>query len=109
MPEKCQTPQDCPMASRIETLERANDQHGSTHREIFARLNDVERDNAVQEAHYKAILEKLDSLTRRHDELNRKLSELEAKPGKRWESIVEKAIWAVCAAVIAFLLGRVGL
>lgn len=31
------------------------------------------------------------------------------KPGKRWESIVEKIIWAVCAAVIAFLLGRVGL
>ena len=31
------------------------------------------------------------------------------KPGRRWESLVEKAVWAVCAAVIAFLLGRVGL
>ena len=31
------------------------------------------------------------------------------KPGKRWEAIVDKVIWAVCAAVIAFLLGKAGL
>ena len=47
-------------------------------------------------------MDKLDALTA-------KVEALEAKPGKRWESVVEKAVWAVCAAVIAFLLGRVGL
>lgn len=31
------------------------------------------------------------------------------KPGKRWDAIADKIIWAVLAAVIAFLLGRVGL
>lgn len=31
------------------------------------------------------------------------------KPGKRWEAIKDKVIWAVLAAVIAFLLGRIGL
>ena len=31
------------------------------------------------------------------------------KPGKRWDSIVDKAIWAVLAAVIAFILAKVGL
>jgi seryl-tRNA synthetase len=31
------------------------------------------------------------------------------KPGKRWDAVVDKAVWAVCAAVIAFLLGRLGL
>lgn len=107
MPEKCTD--NCPLAPRVEALEKANEQHSTTHREIFARLNDVERDNAVQEAHYRAILDKLDALTARQDTFNQKLNELEAKPGKRWESLAEKAIWAVCAAVIAFLLGRVGL
>ena len=34
---------------------------------------------------------------------------LAEKPGKRWEGIVDKAVWALCAAVIAFVLGRVGL
>lgn len=35
--------------------------------------------------------------------------EFAEKPGKRWNATVGKAIWAVCATVIAFLLGRVGL
>ena len=100
MPEKCAD--NCPLAPRVEALEEENKRHSETHREIFSRLNTLEKDNAVQEAHYMAILDKLDTLTQ-------KVEALEAKPGKRWESIVEKAVWAVCAAVIAFLLGRVGL
>lgn len=41
--------------------------------------------------------------------LDVKVTALEAKPAKRWESIVEKAILAVVAAVIAYLLAKVGL
>ena len=41
--------------------------------------------------------------------LTGKVDMLEEKPGKRWESIVEKVIWAVLAAVIAFALARIGL
>ena len=100
MPDKCAD--NCPLAPRVEALERENTRHTETHKEIFSRLNGVEKDNAVQEAHYKAIIEKLDALTA-------KVEALEAKPGKRWDGLVEKAIWAVAAAVIAFLLGRVGL
>ena len=37
------------------------------------------------------------------------MDELEKKPGKRWDSISEKVIWAVVAAVVAFILGLVGL
>ena len=42
-------------------------------------------------------------------DLKKDVEELKAKPGKRWDGIVEKAIWAVVAAVIAFLLARFGL
>ena len=101
MPENC-NPSECPMEPRISALERANAQHGETHREIFRRLNDVERDNAVQDAHYKAIDAKLDELTIM-------VKELSGRAGKRWEGLVEKALWTVAAAVIAFVLGRVGL
>lgn len=41
--------------------------------------------------------------------LGHKVDVIEDKPAKRWEGLVEKALWAVVAAVIAFLLGRVGL
>lgn len=42
-------------------------------------------------------------------EIKADVKALNAKPGKRWESIVDKAVWAVLAAVIAFLLARIGL
>lgn len=108
MPEKC-NPSDCPLTPRVEALERNNEQHGKTHREFYNRLNSLERGEAAQVERYKAIMEKLDGLTQKHDALNAKLSELEAKPGKRWEALAEKALWAVCAAVIAFLLAKIGL
>lgn len=41
--------------------------------------------------------------------LGSKVDVIESKPGKKWEALAEKALWAVVAAVIAFLLGRVGL
>ena len=31
------------------------------------------------------------------------------KPAKRWDAIVDKAIWAILAALIAFVLARIGL
>lgn len=43
------------------------------------------------------------------EKLDVKVTALEGKPAKRWEAIVDKAIWAVLAAVIAFILGRLGL
>lgn len=43
------------------------------------------------------------------DKLDKKVEALEQKPAKRWDGLVEKALWAVAAAVIAFLLARIGL
>ena len=89
MPDKCtDNPRDCPLFPRVEALERANEQHGSTHRELFDRLRELERLEGIQGEQYKNILEKLDNLTRRHDELNRKLSELEAKPARGVEALL---------------------
>lgn len=103
MPETCtNNPMDCPFKARIEALEEANKQHSATHREMFGRLGALETLSAVQE-------NKLDTILKKLDELAEKVDSLEAKPAKRWEGLVEKAVWAVCAAVIAFLLGRVGL
>lgn len=42
-------------------------------------------------------------------EIKSDVKALTDKPRKRWDGLVDKAIWAVCAAVIAFLLAKVGL
>lgn len=110
MPEKCTDyPRDCPILSRVEALEEANKQHSDTHREIFRRLGDLESATAVQGKHLENIDEKLTDIKTDQKAILQKVEAMEAKPAKRWEGIVDKAIWAVCASVIAFLLAKVGL
>lgn len=41
--------------------------------------------------------------------LDEKVAVLETKPAKRWEGLVDKIVWAIAAAVIAFVLSRIGL
>ena len=55
------------------------------------------------------MAEQLKTMNTNVNNLTNKVDKLEEKPAKRWDSIVDKAIWAVLAAVIAFVLGRIGL
>ena len=55
------------------------------------------------------MAEQLKTMNANVTHLTNKVGELEGKPGKRWNSIVDKVIWAILAAVIAFVLGRIGL
>ena len=41
--------------------------------------------------------------------LDSKVTALEAKPLKRVDSLIDKVIWAVCGAVITFVLAYLGL
>ena len=41
--------------------------------------------------------------------LESKVDVLESKPAKRWEGLVDKAIWGVAGAVLAFLLAKIGI
>ena len=41
--------------------------------------------------------------------LTSEVEEIKEKPAKRWDTLVEKVVWAVAAAVISFLLARMGL
>lgn len=55
------------------------------------------------------MAQQMEQMTKSIECLNGKVDALEEKPGKRWDSIVDKAVWSVMAAMIAFMLGRVGL
>lgn len=115
MPDKClvDPTRDCMGLAKAESLERkleavdrkmeAMEQRNSdSHQEVFQRLNNVEKENAVMDARYETIIRKLDELTV-------KVEALESKPAKRWDGLMEKALWAVAAAVIAFLLAQLGI
>lgn len=101
MPDSC-TDRPCPLLPRLTALEKFQEQHNATHRNMYDRIRELEKSDAVQAESFKAINDKLDKLLAWQEEQR-------SRPGKRWEALVEKALWAVVAAVIAFLLGRVGL
>lgn len=42
-------------------------------------------------------------------EIKTGLQTLKDKPGKRWETIVDKGIWAVLGGLLAFALSQIGL
>ena len=94
---------------------------------------DMEHRLTQVEDRSKSNTKRLDEMEKRQDDLDRLATSVEvlatreaavendvkeiksdvksvlAKPGKKWEAIVDKIVWAVLAAVIAFLLGRLGL
>ena len=106
--EKCvlDPERDCVSLERVEALEyqfrEQREKSSATHKEFYNRLRELEKQNSVRDVQYKAIMEKLDCLTR-------PVNEIQDKSGRRWDMVVDKAIWAAIAAVIAFVLGRIGL
>lgn len=102
----CELP-ECPIAGKVERLEEQLDEYqtqsANSHREIYGRLNTLERTSDVQGTRYDAIIEKLDGITK-------KVDELEQKPAKRWETVIASVISAVVAGVVAYLLagGHIG-
>lgn len=76
------------------------------------RLNKLE---AITEAVHelaismKLMAEKQDQTAKTVDQLNNKVTALEAQPGKRWNSLVEKVTLTVVAAIVGFVLAWLGI
>lgn len=76
---------------RLETLEKHTD-----------ALNTLATSVAVMAERVETTGDKVDSLCA-------DVQELKSEPGKRWKSVVEKVIYIVVAAVMGFILARLGL
>lgn len=55
------------------------------------------------------MAEKVETTGEKVDGLCTDVQELKAEPGKRWKLVVEKTIYIVVAAVVGFILARLGL
>lgn len=90
------------LESRIESLEKWQADSKKFHNDFY----DWQRTQIARDAR---LDEQLNNM---NNNISKILAQQEAcamKPGKRWDAIVDKAIWAVLAAVIAFILAKVGL
>lgn len=76
------------------------------------RIKKLEGENAVlhQLATSVAVMaEQMKTMNASVAALTGEVEEIKEKPGKRWESLVEKIIWAVAAALLGFVLAQIGL
>lgn len=108
MPEKCivDPARDCLGLAKAEMLEKQVDEYRrqarETHSQLFDRIRELERAESARGEQYKQIMEKLDQLLEWQETQQK-------KPQAFVDDIKGKIIWAVLAAVIAFILGRIGL
>lgn len=93
--------QDCLGLMRTREVERnvveLRKQNSATHERIYERLNELEKQEGIQNVQYENILEKL-------DQLSGDVNELKTKPAKRWESILEKVIGLFAAGLVGYVL-----
>lgn len=90
------------LEARIENLERWQTESKQFHNAFYDwQKGQIARDSKLDE-----------QLSNMEKSLNKLVARQEAddqKPRKRWDDLTDKIIWAVLAAVIAFILARVGL
>ena len=55
------------------------------------------------------MAEKVEVTGAKVDGLCTDVQELKSEPGKRWKSVVERVIYIIVAAVVGFILARLGL
>lgn len=100
MTENC-NPNDCPVSARVDALQNEFDRYrgnsSDTHKQMFERISTLEQSGATLKAKLDGIDDKLDSLT---DAVNA----LSGKSGKRWDGLMDKLIYAVALAVVAWIV-----
>lgn len=82
------------------------------HKTIFRRLD--KQDEMIESVQKLAssverLTLKQESTQKKVDSLCDDMDEIKAKPGKRWEGIVQNAIYAAVGALVMYVLTRLGL
>lgn len=114
-------------------LNELRKQNSATHERVFDRLGELERKEGIQGEQYKHIIDKLGDMTANLNELkadNKEVvsklppltqrvevlermsddvDELKEKPAKRWDEMAGQIISLVVAALIGFVLSKIGL
>ena len=90
------------LEKRIEDLESWQKDSKKFHNDFY----DWQRTQIARDAR---LDEQLSGINKNVEKLLAQQEACSLKPAKRWDAIVDKAIWAVLAAVIAFVLAKIGL
>ena len=93
-------------AARLDERIKALEDWREDSKDFHAKFYDWQREQIARDAR---LDEKLSGMDANIKKVLAKQESCELKPAKRWDAIVDKVIWAVLAAVIAFALAQIGL
>ena len=111
MDEKCiiHPERDCigkAEAAKLEGRIKALEEWREDSKDFHVKFYDWQRQQIARDAR---LDEKLNGMDANIKEVLEAQKAYSMKPGKRWDSIVDKTIWMVLAAFIAFILAKFGL
>lgn len=97
---------DCLELAKAELLEKTvesiSNKNDTEHKELELRIRALESSQTEQKTQFGHIMESLGAL-------KSDIGELKQKPAKRWESIVDKVLMTIVAALLGFILFKLGL
>ena len=97
--------EDTEIAGRLSTVEQRS--KSNSHRlEALEKQTEAVNRLATSVA---VMAERVEVTGGKVDSLCADVQELKSEPGKRWKSMVERVIYIVVAAVVGFILARLGL
>lgn len=98
-PQNCNSPA---MLARLAAVEKKLEQAHDTHKEFYDRIRALEMSRAILDERYATIIAKLDELTT-------SMVEITSKPARRWDAAVEKVIYTIIGAIVAFIFAKIGM
>lgn len=97
-----------PLAVHQEYARRMEDEHKRQNQRISELETKVEDIGSLTSS-VASLAKSVEQMAKAQEKQGKRLEALEQKPAKRWESFADKVIWAVAAALIAFILSYLGL
>ena len=96
------------LAVHNEYAKRMEDEHKRQNK----RITDLESkvaDIAELTTSVASLAKSVEQMAKAQEKQGKRLEALEQKPAKKWESFVDKVVWAIAAALIAFILSYLGI
>lgn len=94
------TCEECKFEDRITALEKDSERNQTTHKEFFARFENMGKDQTRTAEQYSNIMTTM-------AEIKADVATLKDKPARRWETVVNSALqWIVVAILGAVVLFR---
>lgn len=97
-----------PLAVHNEYAKRMEEEHKRQNKRI-GDLEEKVEDISELTSSVASLAHSVEQMAKAQEKQGKRLEALEQKPAKKWEAFVDKVIWAVAAALIAFILSYLGL